>query len=165
MELQKLGSFVLLIVLVGMVIGVGIVTLDKFSGSTFYSYTNYNDTITTANGTVTLDKGNVTLFRAIWNSTTNLLPAACYTTDATAGTITLNNQTVTCQAWAATMYIIYDYKDYDTETRSAADSVNSEVSGIASNWLGLIVTVSILAIVLFLVVRAFGIGVNGVGRR
>lgn len=80
MEVGQLYQFVLLIVLVGMIIGVGVLTLDKFSTSS-----------------------GVT---------------------ATAST--------------------------------AINNARAEVAGIASNWLGLIVTVAILSIVLFLVVRSFG---------
>jgi len=80
MELNNLYQFTLLIVLVGMIIGVGVLTLDKFSTST-----------------------GVT----------------------------------------------------DTAS-SAINSARAEVAGIATNWLGLIVTVAILAIILFLVVRSFG---------
>ena len=80
MEVNQLYQFVLLIVLVGMIIGVGVLTLDKFSTSS-----------------------GVT---------------------ATAST--------------------------------AINNARTEVANIASNWLGLIVTVAILSIILFLVVRSFG---------
>ena len=80
LELGQLYQFVLLIVLVGMIIGVGVLTLDKFSTSSGVTAT------------------------------------------------------------AAT----------------AINATRSEVSGIATNWLGLIVTVAILSIILFLVVRSFG---------
>lgn len=80
MELDQLYQFVLLIVLVGMILGVGILTLDKFS---------------TSSG-------------------------------------------VTASASAA------------------INSTRSELSNIASDWIGLIITVTILAIILFLVIRSFG---------
>ncbi len=43
MELKDLYNFVLLIVLVGMIIGVGVLTLDKFSTSTGVSATASSD--------------------------------------------------------------------------------------------------------------------------
>jgi hypothetical protein len=49
-------------------------------------------------------------------------------------------------------------------TASAQTSLNASrdaVGGIASNWMGLIVTIGVLAIILFLVIRSFGVG----GRR
>jgi len=86
LEVNQLYQFVLLIVLVGMIIGVGVLTLDKFSTSS-----------------------GVT---------------------ATAST--------------------------------AINNTRTEVANIASDWLGLIVTVAILSIILFLVIRSFGAA--GVGR-
>lgn len=80
LELNQLYQFVLLIVLVGMIIGVGVLTLDKFSTSSGVTAT----------------------------------------------------------------------------ASSAINSTRAEVAGIATNWLGLIVTVAILSIILFLVVRSFG---------
>lgn len=80
MEVGDLYQFVLLLVLVGMIIGVGVLTLDKFS-------------------------------------TSSGVTAAAST---------------------------------------AINNTRAEVAGIASNWLGLIVTVSILAIILVLVIRSFG---------
>ena len=80
MELKDLYSFVLLLVLVGMILGVGVLTLDKFSTTSGVS--------------------------------------------ATAGT--------------------------------AINATRTEIANISSNWLGLIVTVSILAIILTLVIRSFG---------
>ena len=86
MEVGQLYQFVLLIVLVGMIIGVGVLTLDKFSTSSGVTST----------------------------------------------------------------------------ASSAINSARAEVAGIATNWLGLIVTVAILAIVLYLVVSSFG---GAAGRR
>ena len=82
MELKDLYNFVLLIVLVGMIIGVGVLTLDKFSTSTGVSAT----------------------------------------------------------------------------ASSAINSTRTEIANISTNWIGLIVTVSILAIILTLVIRSFGAG-------
>ena len=80
LELGQLYQFVLLIVLVGMIIGVGVLTLDKFS---------------TSSGV----------------------------------------------------------------TDTAGDAINAtraEIATIATSWMGLIVTLAILSIILFLVVRSFG---------
>ena len=82
MELKDLYNFVLLIVLVGMIIGVGVLTLDKFSTSTGVSAT----------------------------------------------------------------------------ASSAINSTREEIANISTNWIGLIVTVSILAIILTLVIISFGAG-------
>jgi len=80
MEIGQLYQFVLLIVLVGMIIGVGVLTLDKFSTSS-----------------------GVT-----------------------------------------------------TTAQTAINAARTEVGGIATSWLGLIVTVAVLAIILGLVISSFG---------
>jgi len=80
MEVGGLYQFVLLIVLVGMLIGVGVLALDKFSSSSGVTAT----------------------------------------------------------------------------ASSAINSARSEVATIASTWLGLIVTIAVLAIIITLVVRSFG---------
>lgn len=82
MEIGGLYQFVLLLVLVGMIIGVGILVLDKFSTST-----------------------GVTA----------------------AASLAINN-------------------------------TRAEIATIASTWLGLIVTIAVLAIILSLVIRSFGMG-------
>ena len=84
MEVQNLYNFVLLIVLVGMIIGVGVLVLDKFAAASG---------ITTAAGV-------------------------------------------------------------------AINATRDEVSNIATVWLGLIVTIAILAIILTLVIRSFSFGGN-----
>ena len=82
MQVGELYNFVLLIVLVGFLIGVGVLGLDKFSTSSGIT--------------------------------------------ATAST--------------------------------AINNTRAEVAGIASNWLGLIVTIAVLAIIIGLVMRGFGGG-------
>lgn len=85
MEVGALYQFVLLIVLVGMLLGVGILTIDKFSASSG---------VTTA-------------------------------------------------------------------AQTALNNTRTELGTIASTWLGLIITIAVLAIILVLVIRSFG----GAGRR
>ena len=80
MEVGGLYQFVLLIVLVGMLIGVGVLALDKFASSTG---------VTTA-------------------------------------------------------------------AQTAINGTRAEISAIATNWLGLIVTIAVLAIIITLVIRGFG---------
>ena len=170
MEINKLYPFVLLIVLVGMIIGVGIITADKFGSSTYYTRVAYNDTLATTNYSAQgMDKGNLTLI-AVWNGTSNTLNSVCYTVNATPGRFMYLNTSngdggVGCSAQgvANAIYAIYDYKDYDTATTAAMASVSTEISNIASQWLGLIVTVIVLSIILFLVIRSFGAA--GGGRR
>jgi len=84
MEVGGLYQFVLVIILVGMLIGAGVLALDKLK----------------TQGSSTLDE-NATFMRAVGNA-------------------------------------------------------SSEIGGIATNWLGLIITIAVLAIIITLVVRSFG---------
>jgi len=80
MEVNQLYQFVLLIVLVGMILGVGVLTLDKFS---------------TSSGVTATASSNI-------------------------------------------------------------NSTRTELAKISTDWLGLIITVAVLSIILFLVIRSFG---------
>jgi MFS superfamily sulfate permease-like transporter len=54
MELGQLYQFVLMLILVGMIIGVGIVSLDRLQTSVVSGYTTSSETITQALGNSTL---------------------------------------------------------------------------------------------------------------
>ncbi len=162
-ELNQLYSFVLLIVLVGMVIGVGIITNDKIGSTTSYKRLNYNNSLTpTGNLTLTaLDFGNLTKVVKVYNDTAtdNTLPSTCYTINTTPGQFQVKVTDNSTCLWdfdnGRAIYVIFDYKDFATATRTAANSVVTEIANIATDWIGLIVTIMILAIVLFLVVSSF----------
>src|SRR3990167_10886550 len=161
MELNKLGGFVVLVVMVAMIIGIGIITLDKFGTTVSYDVLNHNDSVTKANFTgQALDWGNITTVDAVWNGTTSLLPAECYTLNTTPGQFMWTNSTADCAANSGAVdqtvfYIIYDAKDYNTKTAQAAAAASKEVANISTNWLGLIVTIAVLALILWLVMGAF----------
>ena len=161
-NIGMLYQFVLLIILVGMIIGVGIITMDAFSSTTYYTRSNYNDTVLIANYTAQqLDWGNITVTK-VWNGTTNTLNSVCYTINATPGYFIYTNQTKdTCGTDANTNFqIIYSYLDYKTATSAATANVSTEIANIASDWIGLIVTVFILAIILGLVIMSFRPGME-----
>jgi len=158
--ISGLYGFVLLIVMVGMIIGVGILVMDKFGGSTYYSGTDYNDTVTVANYTAQkLDWGNVT-FSSIYANGTSV-PSSCYSINTTEGSFIYTNDTAVCDVIQGDNFgVVYDYKNYATATRDATGSVVTEIAGIATDWIGLIITVAILAIILALVLVAFRPGMN-----
>ena len=161
METKQLVPFVLMIVLVGMIIGVGVLTLDKFSVASFYTRTGYNDTITApANNTrIALDYGNITAVSKLSNGTfQDTLSSTCYEVFTANGSFVYYNQSVACNTYGANLNLIYDYREYATASRNAVNSATTEVSNISSNWLGLIVTIMVLSIIIVLVVRSFGFG-------
>lgn len=164
MEVNQLYSFVLLIILVGMIIGVGVLTLEKFGQTTYYSRSDYNDTVTRPDNVTlaALDYGNVTM-SGVYNGTAyDLISGSCYAVNATPGQVEFRNVTAACHELGNTWYAIYDYKEYDTKTKEATTDAYTELSNISTDWLGLIVTVAILSIILFLVIRSFTVGI---GRR
>ena len=160
MDMKDLVPFVLMVVLVGMVVGVGLISLDRFSTTTFYQRSNYNDSISlTLNNTrYALDYGNITGVNAVWNGTNNLLSSSCYEIYTTNGSMRYINDTADCAVFAGTARVLYDFKEYNTATRNAVNSASNEVSGITTNWLGLIVTIFVLSIIVVLVVKSFGFG-------
>ena len=168
--LDGLQGFVLLIVLVGMLIGIGVLMMDKFGAVTYYTILDHNQTVATASidnaSHVDFDYGNISSL-AIWNQTKDVFPAICYQVNATATgkySFQLTNTTAptdepSCEILGV-INLIYDSKEYDTATRDATFSIGSEISGIATNWMGLIVTVAVLAIILGLVLIAFRPGMD-----
>ena len=162
---EKLYPFVVLIVLVGMIIGVGVLISDKFGSATSNIVYNINQTFSEGtwvnNSVVDLSGGNITAVHRVTNHTGsgNIAPGACYFVNKTPGTIMFVNSSVPCDMLPS-ISIIYDWKNYDTITRRTMSSVTDEIGAIATDWLGLIVTVMILSIILFLVVRSFSPGMS-----
>ena len=155
---EKLYPFILLILLVGLILGIGILTFDKFGASVYYTREDYNDTVTIANYTAqALDYGNITFVSIYANGTA--IPSSCYSINSTDGHFIWTNETAICDVVQGTNFgVVYDFKEYDTKTRSAMTSSGSELAKISTDWLGLIITVFVLAIILFLVIRSFGFG-------
>lgn len=159
MELNKLIPIVIMFTVVGLLLGIGITTFGKVQSANYYSISGYNDTVTIANYTAqALDWGNVSDV-TIYNATTSkvsVLPSSCYTLNTTDGAFMYKNETLACDVLGATtFYAVYSYKDYDTETTTALNYVVDETGNIASDWVGLLVTIVVLGFILFLVMRTF----------
>ncbi len=160
MEVEKLYPFVIMIVLVGLILGVGIITLDKLGSLTYYTRTGYNDSVAISNfnTSIALDKGNITVI-SVKNLTNQVtIGSANYTIHATNGTILVYNFSDVDPAMISKsdqLSIVYDYKDYATATRDSAGKVVEELAKIPTDWLGLIITIVILSIILMLVVSNF----------
>ena len=152
MDVSKLQPFIIIIVLVAMVIGIGIITLDKMGATTFYTLNNLNESIT-LNGNYSLTNlgfGNVTNVDRVINSTgsSNSLGTNCWEVNMTAGQFTYKNNTDDCRE-SATVNIIYD------ATVAATRATSAEVANISSSWMGLIITIVVLAIILGIVLVSF----------
>jgi len=147
MELPKLYQFALLIVIVGMLLGVGILALDKF-GVAAKEEATITESVAIVSKVGASANDDTTDLLAFYNSTNtwvvdvdvNLTAAGVVTTRANVsdGTYTMN----------------YTY-DKDTAATTATTNTNTELGTIASTWIGLIVTIFVLAIIITLVISSF----------
>lgn len=149
MELDKLHGFVLLVVLVGMLVGVGVLALDQL-GDAAKDDTAISESIAIASGTGTTANDEVVSMEAFYNASTtwtvgNQINFTEY------GVITTSNVS------DATYTINYTYAA-DSATTTATTGARDEVSSINTTWLSLIVTIAILAIIMALVIRSFSGG-------
>lgn len=164
MEVDKLAAFVIMIVAVGMIIGVGVLTLTKFGDVTYYTREGFNNSISpTGNNTHTaLDFGNISVSKVVNESSQATFSSDCYTLYTTNGTFWLHvlGNVTTCIWEGNAIDVVYDYKEYATATRDATNYAQAEIAKIASDWIGLIITIVALSIILFFVIRSF----SGMGR-
>ncbi len=157
MEVKELYTFTLLLVLVGMIIGVGVLTLDKFGTASYNDRTVYNDTLTlwTNNFTaVTYPTATSTDAVVIVNSSGTAVSVAWDDTGKWSGTAV---KLTTTTSNGTSINLTYTYGQ-DSVTTTALENSRIEIANVSSNWLGLIVTVAILAIILTLVIRSFARG-------
>jgi hypothetical protein len=142
----------MLFVMVGMVLGVGILTFDKFANAV-KTPTTINDTVvmTAGVGTATYDEINsvssagtgtflVTKFNDAGTDALNWTEA---------GVITMNT-TVNGNIW-----VVYNY-NADSKTTTELDNVRDAITTISNSWFSLIITVVVLAIILTMVIGSFG---------
>mgnify|MGYP001275647349 CR=1 FL=1 len=161
MEVKQLIPLVLLLVFVGMLIGVGTLTIDKFSRATrtttTVTSTGLNLSIAS---TVDFAQTYCIGITSVENQTASFDVSKL--TFANADTCTITNAGVTGCGAAVANYcnITYTY-GAATKSSDATDDVNDAITPIASTWLPLVVTVAILAIILTLVITSFAFG----GRR
>jgi len=160
MEVKNLPEIILMFVMVGMIIGVGIMTFGKFGDAAVESVTILDESLTwpSLNGNMTLAHGNLTSFSQIVNTTGSVYPAANYSIDLTSGRIQIginDSALLPCGTVADTCTADYVYDEYDTATKTAMSATSTAVGTISSTWLGLIVTILALAIVLGLVIKGF----------
>lgn len=154
MEFEQLQGFILLLVLLGMILGVGVLILDKFGIAVKDSTTITNEAVTITSGAGQLANDDVTSMSFFGNETINSSFTGIDFDEeinwTTAGVIAVNG-TFTDGAYNASY--VYDADSTSTTTLAATTTA---VAAISTTWLGLIVTIAILAIILTLVIRSFG---------
>jgi len=157
MDIKALYGFTLLLLLIGMVLGVGVLMMDKFGVATYNTarapieqLTNVNTVNYTA---LTYPTADITSYNYTAFNATNAVSLQCNNRgkwDCTAVKIidgsAINNTNVN----------ISYYYGASSVASAALVNVRTEISAISTTWLGLIVTVAILSIVLMVVLSSFG---------
>lgn len=149
MDVQKLMPFVMTLLLVGMIVGVGVLTLDKFSTAVKYSGGVANETVA-----MTAGKGTTANDELIAMTSGAILP------NGTAVTLTINDAVqgkialATPASYTGNVYTGYTYKT-DSPTTTALNSAKTSVGDIAEDWMSLVVTIAVLALILAMTVVGF----------
>lgn len=156
MELKNILKFTLVIVVVGMLVGVGVLSLDKFGEAVGEStiITNESFIVPIVNGSVSLANENLILFSSVINSTGFTWGSGNYTVDLESGILTNIGNSGACSN-GSTCYANYVYSDYDNKPYEAIGSSRDAVGEISITWMSLIVTIGILAIIIGLVIAGF----------
>jgi len=153
-EFKELTGFVLLLVFIGMLLGIGILVLDQFGVVAKDSTAVTDEQVAMSSSAGNTANDDVTAVSSFYNSTNS---SDLYTvlagnwTSAGALSFTVND---------GTYNVSYVY-DADSVATTATTNTVSAISPIASTWLPLIVTVFVLAIILMLVIQSFA----GYGKR
>lgn len=159
MEVPKLYQFTLLIVIVGMLLGVGILALDKFGTAAKDSTAVTYETVAVASGSGSTANDDVTAVSFFGNmsvnSTDNVINIGNGVADVRVNWTTAGLLDVHSANFSDGNYnVSYTYLA-DTNAFTATSNTVTELSTIASTWLGLIITIAVLAIIITLVVRSF----------
>ena len=150
MDMKDLQTYTIILVVVGLMVGVGVLVLDKFSQSAYEDTTATNLTQVLQNSTnTTFTNTPLVSFSELRYANHSVVPASKYsvfTDDNKIILVTINN---------GTFEMDYVWENQNTATSTALDSSRDAVSSIATDWLSLVVTIFILAIILGFVINSF----------
>lgn len=155
MDWNQLAGLALTLLLVGMVVGVGVLTLDKFATASKVDTTVTDEAVTITSGEGQLTYDDVTEINSFYNATNA----------SQAYTLTSVNWSTQGQLALAVLDGSYNCSyHYDKDTAGVTSVIvasSTAVDDIANDWMTLIVTVAILAVILGLVIGAFAFGRGG----
>lgn len=154
MKYTALPTFVVMLVLIAMLVGVGVLTFSKFGSAAKESTVITNESFTVPAEAVTLAHGNITSWLYVLNATGDVWGAGNYSVDTTTGVFNNTGNESGCVD-KDTCYAYYTYDEYNTETMTAASAAGTAVGDISNTWLTLIVTIGLLAIIIGMVVAGF----------
>ena len=150
MDEKALWGLVIVLLSVGILIGIGVTVLDKFAATTEESVTRTNETIAFTSGSGSTAYNDMTALTGVSNMTlvsSDVARDFNWTAD---GTIVIDNATFEDRSYNVT----YTH-DAETATSTATEAAYGEISNVSTDWLALIVIISITAIVLGIVMRHF----------
>ena len=148
MQLKDLFPFVVTLLLVAMVISMGVLTLDRFGHATLERVTVEEETQTTSNtGLATLDETPLFSVTNAEHSNGTVYPVSIVNADL---------GTVQVTGLAEEVDLDYDYV-YGAATATSASiaSTTNAVGDIATDWMGLIVLIGVMALILGLTIAGF----------
>lgn len=156
MEVEKLVPFVTALLLVGLIVGVGTLVLDKFGQTVTTSRYVWSENVT-----MTTDSGNTankfvqTLdgCRDAVNGTKLTVGSTCNYSYLNDPANTLTVVTVASQG-AKILTLNYTYKA-DSAATTSIYAGRTAVGDIAEDWLSLVVTIGVLALILGLTIAGF----------
>lgn len=149
MELKNLIPIVTTFLLIGLLLGVGLIVFDAFGTAAKSRQTITNETVTFTSGATQLQHYPVFGISYVWNATKTLHSSEYNWTS--------DGRIVTNVSIAKPFNVTYAGSRNTTATGTMGSMVNA-TSPISTTWLPLIITIAILAIVLFLVIRSFNRG-------
>lgn len=154
---NTLLAFILLLVLAGMLMGVGVLTLDKFGRATRTTTTAISTEKNFSTGSSLDLADSYCLSVTSIDNGTNTFSLTTYN-------VSLSNADGCVFAYspiaACALPLCNITYTYGAETKSATATTNviDSITPIASTWLPLVVTVVILAIILTIVISSFAFG-------
>lgn len=155
MELKALLGFVTILVLVSLVAGIGVLTLDKMSvavkGIGVIKSTE-NVTFTNGAGTTAYDE-LLTLtgcYDATNKSAITVSAAGCRITNADLGTLAIP----ATQGTPVKVQVNYTFSS-DSPASTATDYGRNAVADVPEDWLSLVVTIGILSLILGMVIIGY----------
>ena len=158
MEVKKLATFAFAIVIIGMIVGVGVLTLDKLSSASWDKRTTTNEGLVwvDSGSNISLAANNLTEVVSLVNSSNIAVATTNYTVFLTDGKIQVDDTNGSACLTGVPCYITYKWENANTAAATAFNASRDAVSAISTTWLALIVTIGVLAVLLFMIISSFG---------
>jgi hypothetical protein len=154
-DMKVLLSATIMFLLVGMVIGVGLMTFDAFGTATKTATSALDQNVNLSSHSATLANTFCTAITQVDNVTT---------WDLTTYNVSLTDAD-TCAMYADVPVshkynVTYTYREA-SKTSTMMDAASTALAAISSSWIGLLITIVVLSLIVGLVISSFtGIGRN-----